>query len=419
MLPRLENDLVRFDPEVNFYSQTTKARNIVIFGDSGVGKSSLINMLAGRKTAETSNGVLGCTFQSRQYTISINEEKVNVWDTAGLDEGTRGRVSPEMAQKNLTKLLRELRGANGTHLLVYCIRGPSVRKSLARNYVIFYSAICRKKVPIVAVVTGLENEPTSMDDWWTQGEKELAKYKMRFDDHACVTTIDMEKLMGSVFEERSMVSQQLVRKLIIDNCRPLATRPPSDTNVLIKAALMDFRSMMRFGWENVQPLCSVVFYQTDIPLFRSGVFGDVRKINAQINGRSFVFQHAGDLSERYISPRVSKGGADLLIFAGSMSGPNVERCRHFYDSCNGDVCPLLVVTDDQSVDEWKRHLHTLGIACVAPIPSSSTDGQTQGDLFDLIDELCLVRAPARYRRTNFLRFFGRKTRDNVGDETPN
>ena len=402
-----------------FFSQTTKARNIVIFGDSGVGKSSLINMLAGRKTAETSNGVLGCTFQSRQYTISINEEKVNVWDTAGLDEGTRGRVSPEMAQKNLTKLLRELRGANGTHLLVYCIRGPSVRKSLARNYVIFYSAICRKKVPIVAVVTGLENEPTSMDDWWTQGEKELAKYKMRFDDHACVTTIDMEKLMGSVFEERSMVSQQLVRKLIIDNCRPLATRPPSDTNVLIKAALMDFRSMMRFGWENVQPLCSVVFYQTDIPLFRSGVFGDVRKINAQINGRSFVFQHAGDLSERYISPRVSKGGADLLIFAGSMSGPNVERCRDFYASCNGDVCPLLVVTDDQSVDEWKRHLNALGIARVAPIPSSSTDGQTQGDLFDLIDELCLVRAPARYRRTNFLRFFGRKTRDNVGDETPN
>lgn len=369
-------------------------------------------MLAGRKTAETSNGVLGCTFESRQYSIAINGEKVNVWDTAGLDEGTRGRVPPEVAERNLTKLLRELRGANGVHLLVYCIRGPSVRKSLARNYVIFYSAICRKKVPIVAVVTGLENEPTSMDDWWMKGEQELAKYKMRFDDHACVTTIDMTKLVGSVFEERSILSQQLVRKLVVDNCRRVATRLPSDTNVFIKAALLDFRSMMRVGWD-VQPLCSVVFHQTDLPLFHLGVFGDLRKLNSQINGRSFVFQNAGDLSERYITPRISKGGADLLIFAGTMSDPNKERFRNFYASCSGEVCPVLVVTDDSSVDAWTGHLNAAGIgARVASITSSS---QTQGGISDLIDELCLVRGPARYRRTTFLRFFGRKSKENVDE----
>ena len=160
--------------------------------------------------------------------------------------------------------------------------------------------------------------------------------------------------------------------------------------------------MVRFGWENVQSLCGVVFYQTDISLFRSGAFGDLRKINSQINGRSFVFQHAGDLSERYITPKVSKGVADLLIFA-----------------CNGDVCPVLVVTDDHSVDDWTGRLNALGIgARVASIPSSSTDGRTQGDLCDLIDELCLVRGPARYHRTNFFRIFGRKTKGNVSDEMP-
>ncbi|KAG8213778.1 P-loop containing nucleoside triphosphate hydrolase protein [Butyriboletus roseoflavus] len=398
--------------------EATKVRNVVIFGDSGVGKSSLINMLAGRKTAETSNGAIGCTFQSCQYTITINGEKVNIWDTAGLDEGTRGRVPPEIAEKNLSKLLRELRSANGIHLLVYCIRGPSVRKSLARNYTIFYSAICRKKVPIVAVVTGLENEPTSMEAWWAKGEKELAKYKMRFEAHACVTTIDMQKVAGSVFEKRSIESQQSVQKLIMDNCHRAATRPPSDTNALIKAALIDFRSMMKSGWENVQPVSTVVFYQTDIPLFQSGVWGDLRRVNSQINGRSFVFQHAGDLSSSYITPRISKGGADLLIFAGTMTNPNVERFRSFYDSCNGDLCPFLVITDDHSVDAWAGRLDALGVgALVASIPSSPMDGQTQTDLSGLIDELCLVRAPAKYRKGSILRIFRRK-KEQAGDEIP-
>ena len=374
-------------------------------------------MLAGRKTAKTSNGVLGCTFQSSQHTITIEGEKVNVWDTAGLDEGTRGRVPPEVAEKNLTRLLHELRSANGIHLLVYCIRGSSVRKSLARNYVIFYSAICRKKVPIVAVVTGLENEPASMDDWWIKGEKELAKYKMRFDDHACVTTIDMQKAAGTVFQERSIESQRLVRQLIIENCRRAVTRPPSDTNAFIKAALNDFRSVVRFGWENVQPLCNVVYCQTDIFLFQSGVFGDVKKISSQINGRSFIFQNAGDLSERYITPRMSKGGADLLIFTGRMSESNKQRFHEFYTSCNGEVCPLLIVTESDFVEMWKEHVDALGIgARVEPIPLSSKGGETQANLCDKIDELCLVRGPARYRRNNLLRFFGRRAKENVGDD---
>jgi GTP-binding protein EngB required for normal cell division len=240
LLLRLENEFILFDPGVNFYSQITGARNVVIFGNSGVGKSSLINMLAGHKMAETSDGLLGCTFESRKYTITINEEKVNVWDTPGLDEGTRGRVSPRMAKQNLTKLLRELRSENGIHLLVYCFRGQSAPQSLARNYVFFCSALYRKEVPIVAVVTGLEQEPYSMNDWWTRCGEQLAKYNMHFDDHACVTTIDMDELRGSVFEDRSTESQLLVRKLIINNCHRLPTQLLSD-NVFIKA-IHDFWS---------------------------------------------------------------------------------------------------------------------------------------------------------------------------------
>ena len=381
----------------------------MIFGGSGVGKSSLVNMLAGGRIAETSDDVLGCTFQSRQYTITINGERINLWDTAGLDEGTRGRVSPRRAEKNLITLLRELQSADGVHLLVYCIRGPGVRKSLARNYIIFYSSVCRKKVPIVAVVTGLEHESTSMDDWWTTGEKKLAKYKMRFDGHACVTTIDMKELEGSVLQRRSTMSRQVVQELVINNCHRLATPPSFDINFFIKATLLDFRSMIRSGWENVQPNCSVVFCQTDVTFLQSHLD---KTFDHKINGRFFFFQHAGrspvgrlrgsgDSWERHITPRVSKGAADLLIFAGSMSGPNVETFRKFYASYNGEICPLLVVTRDDSLDGWTKQLNDLGIpARLASISSSSTTvGQTEADLCDLIDELCLVRWSVRHYRT--------------------
>ncbi|KAF9245044.1 P-loop containing nucleoside triphosphate hydrolase protein, partial [Melanogaster broomeanus] len=221
-------------------------RNVVIFGDSGGGKSSLINMLAGSKVADTSSSAIGRTFESSHYMVLINSETFKVWDTAGLDEGTLGRVPPEVAEKNLEKLLRELGGANGVHLLVYCIRGSAGLKALARNYAIFYSAICRKKVPIVAVVTHLENEPSSMADWWIQGKENLAKYKMRFDDHACVTTIDMDQLRGTPLQERSEESQKAVHTLFISNCRRVVSRPTDpNINILIKAALLDLRSVMK------------------------------------------------------------------------------------------------------------------------------------------------------------------------------
>ncbi|KIJ18986.1 hypothetical protein PAXINDRAFT_128238, partial [Paxillus involutus ATCC 200175] len=377
---------------------TTTVRNIVIFGDSGVGKSSLINMLAGHKAAKTSSSVIGCTFQSSHYRITIDSEMFHVWDTAGLDEGTHGRVPAEVAEKHLAKLLRELGSANGIHLLVYCIRGSSVRKALARNYTIFYSAICRKKVPIVAVVTGLENEPSSMEDWWVTGEKDLARYKMRFHDHACVTTLDMQRVASTPLQERSKQSQQAVRKLVIENCRRVPSRP-SDTNILIKAALIDLRSIMKSGWDSIaQPAANVIICSTDLQIFSWEIMGDWTQCTSRINGRSFVFHRAADSLEGHMPPKGFKGDADLLIFVGGMNEKNMGKFRNFYSSCGGEFCPLLVVTDKRSIDAWTGYLSSLGIqAPVLPLSASYNDGQPGKSLHVTMDELCLVRGVAKYR----------------------
>jgi hypothetical protein len=84
-------------------------------------------------------------------------------------------VPAAKADENLKSLLHELMSprSDGIGLLVYCVRGMRARRALIRNYDLFNSAICRKKVSIV-VVTRLENEP-DMESWWGANGKEFTQ----------------------------------------------------------------------------------------------------------------------------------------------------------------------------------------------------------------------------------------------------
>ncbi|KAF9245025.1 hypothetical protein BU15DRAFT_59186 [Melanogaster broomeanus] len=355
----------------------SELRNNKLQFPSGVGKSSLINMLAGDKVAKTSSSAIGCTFESSHHMITINGETVYC---------THGRVPAEVAQKNLEKLLRELGGANGIHLLVYCIRGSAVRKALARNYYIFYSAICRKKVPIVAVVTGLENELPSMTDWWTKGEKDLARYKMRFDDHACVTTRDMHQLSGTPLQERGEESQKAVRTLIINNCHRVVSRS-TDPNIFDQS-----------GSAGLAVHDQIWLGQSHTDSFQRLQKGCHRRLDGMHfshQWKTVCLPPSWRFSQKGTAVTASGVDADLLVFIGTMADANKEKLRKFYSSYGGELCPLLVVTDKQSIGAWAEHLSPLGIH--PRIVSLDSEGHRE-ELHTVIDELCLVRGAAKHRK---------------------
>lgn len=195
-----------------------KSRNIVIFGETGTGKSSLINMLSDSDVAMVSNGALGCTFGSTGHTVEIDGARYTLWDTAGLNEGETGHVPADQALRNLRDLVH-LKLRDGISLLVYCIRGTRYRDILKVNYDIFADIICQGEIPVVIVITGLENE-TRMEDWWDENKSDFAEPRFHFRGHVCITATRGKKDKEGVytFEEEYKQSRIAIRSLIKEQC---------------------------------------------------------------------------------------------------------------------------------------------------------------------------------------------------------
>lgn len=165
-------------------------------------------MLSDNEVAAVSNSASGCTFENVRYPITIADKQYVFWDTAGLNEGETGSVPGDTALRHLRDLVENLR--DGLSLLVYCIRGTRYRDIIKVNYDLFTKTICQGKIPVVIVVTGLENEDP-MDTWWSENEREFPRRGMRFEGCACVTTSKGRKNM---FEEEYERSKNIVRDLI-------------------------------------------------------------------------------------------------------------------------------------------------------------------------------------------------------------
>lgn len=162
--------------------------NVVLFGETGSGKSSVVNLLAGKEVAKTSPDIDGCTKTSKPYSLVLNGESYVIWDTAGLDEPMMGDTECLHAAEQVCKLVKDLVKAGGIHLLLFCYRQGRITTITQKNYALVYEVACRKSVPIAIVVTHLEQEKC-MEGWWVQNAEIFEQRGIKFCKHACVTTL--------------------------------------------------------------------------------------------------------------------------------------------------------------------------------------------------------------------------------------
>ncbi|KAG1759145.1 P-loop containing nucleoside triphosphate hydrolase protein [Suillus occidentalis] len=168
---------------------SNKHTNIVLFGQAGAGKSSLVNLMAGTKVANTSNDMKSCTLHWEEYPIKFHGESYNVFDTVGLEEPQLGIPQYLDAVENAYTLIQKLEKQGGIDLLVFCMRAGRLTTTLQTNYRLFHEFLCEKKVPVVVVITYLETEPEKMDDWWMRNKGIFHEREVYVAGHACITAI--------------------------------------------------------------------------------------------------------------------------------------------------------------------------------------------------------------------------------------
>lgn len=369
-------------------------------------------MIAGKQITQTSNNATGCTFRHQCYQVVLDGLRVNLWDTVGLDEGTEGTVPAAQAESSLRAFLRQITRWNGIDLLLYCVRGTRVRQALLRNYNIFYAAICRKKVPVALVVTGLENYEGEMETWWTEHEKDLIKHGMRFDAHACVTTIRSDH---PAIQNRLEQSRDALRNLVRTKFDDVTWRV--DEDLLMSASLPDARALLRSAEKRVASLimiCDATKQANRACLFptvaesRPTCISDQRYkcvyVDAQLLGHSKLYAEAMQRS-------------DLLIFyadADSEPERTWTALEQFHVSFGGKMCPIIIVfrgLDDHetAAKMWRCLLSSHNGEIIAnptyyPGPDSPKDMADRADeaLAALIEKKCLIRSEEKL--TKFQKF---------------
>jgi len=188
----------------------TKNR-ILVFGEAGKGKSSVIKLVTDDESIITSDGAIGCTFECKTY----ETDHFIFIDTTGLGEGSQGTVPNATAIQQLIKFIKD--NKDGFSLMVMVRKKDRITNIDENNYKLFYETLSEEKIPILLVITHCDfDEP--IDQWWQKNKSHfLQGYKMNFKEGISVCAADkdvIEKIKPKLYKDILQVKKSSKINLI-------------------------------------------------------------------------------------------------------------------------------------------------------------------------------------------------------------
>ncbi|KAG1884530.1 P-loop containing nucleoside triphosphate hydrolase protein [Suillus subluteus] len=376
-------------------SRRTDICNVVFFGQTGAGKSSLINLITKTQAMPTSPDARGCTIETTVYEHDIVTQdrilKVQLFDTAGLDEGPQGTVPDTQAQNALKNLFQTL---TKKHVLVYCVQGTKYASALKRNYELLSTV--KGDVPIVLVVTGLENREPEMEDWWRNNERSISDLGMNFAGHACITALTINEGDTNKVRQRREQSYRAVCNLIERCCRK--------NIVLFGASGVGKSSVVNLmaGKEVAQTSLSLnpctlhwKDYAVDFDGVSYKVFDTVGLEDPQLGMKDYL--DSVENAYALVKELDRQGGVDLLLYcirAGRKTAALQSNYRLFHEFlCEKKVPIVLAITNlerEQRMEDWWDREHqsfqTYGINVAGHACITAADGLPVGTQRDHYEE---------------------------------
>lgn len=377
---------------------------VALFGVTGCGKSSIINLLADKPVANVSTGVEVCTRRAQWYPVSVREKTFRLWDTMGFNQAEAKDVNSLAPYEQAHALLQNLQ--EGVDLILLCARKDGINASLRNLYWLLDSFFFRGRAQIALVLTHFD---TPDAEWWDRNRQIIAQrcnIPVLFLPHACITTVQNgSPQFGSIYDQSRQALITLLQEhaatpapLRLDLSSEVASAEAAESlrnhcqlNILDATMLVEnFRSPKRpfrailfgdagAGKSSVINLivgksvanvsssfesCTLDFcsYEINTGMHQFLVW-DTVGFNGVYNGND-VSRKALENAARLVRDLHKKGGVDLLVFCkkyGRLTPSELNNLRLFREFlCEGQIPIAFIITHLESHSPMEKWWETNG-----------------------------------------------------------